>query len=98
MGQEEPLQLPKTSPVLRLIQEIRNEAHRFAVAYHRKRRSIRDFHSALDDIPGIGPKRKKRLLRNFGSIAGIRKAPQDELVALVGPRLGETIKKQLAKG
>ncbi len=98
MGQEEPLQLHKTSPVLRLIQEIRNEAHRFAVAYHRKRRRMRDFHSVLDDIPGIGPKRKKRLLRNFGSIAGIRKAPQDELVALVGPRLSETIKKQLAKG
>jgi excinuclease ABC subunit C len=98
MGQEEPLQLHKTSPVLRLIQEIRNEAHRFAVAYHRKRRRMRDFHSILDDIPGIGPKRKQRLLLNFGSISGIRKAPTDELVSLVGPRLSETIKKQLAKG
>ncbi len=95
MGQEDVLQLDKNSATLRLLQEIRDEAHRFAVTYHRKRRSLRDFHSVLDDIPGIGRKRKKRLLRSFGSVAGIRRASERELIPFVGPRLARLVKEKL---
>jgi excinuclease ABC subunit C len=94
-GQEGSLVLPHTSPVLHLIQEIRDEAHRFAVTYHRKRRSLRDFHSELDQIAGIGEKRKKRLLRNFGSVAQIRSASVEELVPFVGEKLARKVKKKL---
>ncbi len=96
MGQEDVLRLEKSSRILRLLQEIRDEAHRFAVTYHRKRRSLRDFHSVLDDIPGIGQKRKKRLLRSFGSLAGIRGASERELIPFVGPKLARLVKKTLA--
>jgi len=91
-GQDEPLVLERDSPVLHLIQEIRDEAHRFAVQYHRKRRSMRDFNSELDQIPGIGEKRKKRLLRSFGSITGVRKASLEELIPFVGEKLARAIK------
>ncbi len=94
-GQEGSLVLPRTSLVLHLIQEIRDEAHRFAVTYHRKRRSLRDFHSELDQIAGIGEKRKKRLLRNFGSVAQIRSASVEELVPFVGEKLARKVKKKL---
>ncbi len=94
-GQDEPLVLERDSPVLHLIQEIRDEAHRFAVQYHRKRRSIRDFGSELDQIPGIGEKRKKRLLRNFGSITGVRQASLEELIPFVGEKLARVIKAKL---
>ncbi len=96
MGQEDVLRLDKNSATLRLLQEIRDEAHRFAVTYHRKRRSLRDFHSVLDDIPGIGRKRKKRLLSSFGSVAGIRRASERELIPFVGPRLARLVKEKLA--
>ncbi len=96
MGQEDVLRLEKSSPTIRLLQEIRDEAHRFAVTYHRKRRSLRDFHSVLDDIPGIGQKRKKRLLRSFGSVAGIRRASERELIPFVGPKLARVVKKKLS--
>ena len=95
MGQEDPLTLDKTSPVLHLAQEIRDEAHRFAVTYHRKRRTIRDFASELDGIPGIGDKRKKRLLRNFGSVNRIRQASVEELTPFVGRKLADLIKQSL---
>ena len=94
-GQEGSLVLPPTSLVLHLIQEIRDEAHRFAVTYHRKRRSLRDFHSELDQIAGIGEKRKKRLLRNFGSVAQIRRASMEELVPFVGEKLARKVKQKL---
>lgn len=93
----EPIRLDPTSPALHLLQEIRDEAHRFAVTYHRKRRSLRDFTSALDEIPGIGPKRRKRLLQHFGSIAGIRRARREELVPLVGARLADLIQQRLGQ-
>ena len=96
MGQEDVLRLEKSSRTIRLLQEIRDEAHRFAVTYHRKRRSLRDFHSVLDDIPGIGQKRKKRLLRSFGSVAGIRRASERELIPFVGPRLARIVKEKLS--
>ena len=96
MGQEDALRLEKSSRTIRLLQEIRDEAHRFAVTYHRKRRSLRDFHSVLDDIPGIGQKRKKRLLRSFGSVAAIRRASERELIPFVGPKLARVVKEKLA--
>lgn len=95
-SQEGSLVLPRTSPVLHLIQEIRDEAHRFAVTYHRQRRSLRDFQSELDQIAGIGEKRKKRLLRNFGSVAKIRRASVEELAPFVGEKLARVVKKKLS--
>ncbi len=92
---EDPVILTDHSPVLHLIQEIRNEAHRFALAYHRKRRSMHSFHSELECIPGIGEKRKKRLLRNFGSMDQIRKASIEELIPFVGKKLAQTILERL---
>ncbi len=94
-GQEDAIALERSNPVLQLLQEIRDEAHRFAVSYHRKRRSLRDFGSELDQIPGIGAKRKKRLLSNFGSVARIRRASERELVPFVGPKLARTLKRAL---
>ncbi len=96
-GQEDPLQLERYSPVLQLIQEIRDEAHRFAVTYHRRRRSIRDFESELDRIPGIGAKRKLRLLRSFGSVARIRRASVSELAPFLGEKLAAIVRERLGK-
>src|SRR5690606_19326598 len=72
--EHEPIYLDAHSPVLHLIQMIRDETHRAAVAYHRKRRDLRDFTSELTAIPGVGEKRKNRLLRHFGSITRIAQA------------------------
>lgn len=94
-GQDEPVVIDAHSPSLHLIQEIRDEAHRFAVTFHRKRRSSRDFTSQLDNIPGIGPKRKKRLLQNFGSVARIRRASVDELTPFLGKKLAGEVKNRL---
>lgn len=94
-GREDPVVLPSNSPVLHLIQEIRDEAHRFALAYHRKRRSMRDFKSELDQIEGIGEKRKKRLLRNFGSVGKIRRASVEELAPFLGTKLALRVKEAL---
>lgn len=82
--EHEPVFLDSHSPVLRLIQMIRDETHRAAVTYHRKRREIRDFTSELTAIPGVGEKRRTRLLRNFGSITRIAKASAAELSPFVG--------------
>ena len=90
-GLESPLVLPRESPVLRLIQTIRDEAHRFALGYHRKRRELRDFDSELMDIPGIGEVRKKVLLRAFGSLERVKKASFDELAPYVGPKAAAQI-------
>jgi excinuclease ABC subunit C len=81
---EDGIALPSDSPALHLVQRVRNEAHRFAVTFHRKSRSARDLHSALDDIPGIGPRRRKLLLTTFGSVAGVRRASREELERAVG--------------
>src|SRR5690606_15654021 len=94
-GQEQAVLLEWTSKALHLIQEIRDEAHRFAVTYHRKRRSLRDFNSELDQIPGIGKKRKQRLLQNFGSVARIRAATVSELTPFLGKKLAEAVKRHL---
>lgn len=80
----EPVVLPRASQALYLVQRIRDEAHRFAITYHRGLRKKSGMQSALDTIPGVGPKRKKALLRKFGSVRGIREASVDEIAATVG--------------
>jgi excinuclease ABC subunit C len=80
----EPIVLPRTSQALYLLQRIRDEAHRFAVTYHRSVRQKAGTRSALDAIPGVGPKRKRALLRKFGSVREIRQASVDEIAATVG--------------
>ncbi|GAA1348742.1 excinuclease ABC subunit UvrC [Falsarthrobacter nasiphocae] len=93
-----PLVLPRASQGLYLLQRIRDEAHRFAIAYHRTKRSRSMTASALDDIPGLGPARKTALIAEFGSVAGLRAASADELMRVkgVGPALAETIAARLA--
>jgi excinuclease ABC subunit C len=84
-GQEdEPLVLDRFSPVLHLIQRVRDEAHRFAVTFHRARRDSSRLRTELLEIPGIGPKTVEKLLKHFGSVAQVRAATQEELAAVVG--------------
>jgi excinuclease ABC subunit C len=82
--QKEPIVLPKNSPSLYLVQRVRDEAHRFAVSYHRQLRQKKAYKSLLDEVPGIGAKRKKMLLKTFGSIKGIREASLEELAQVEG--------------
>lgn len=79
-----PLRLPRESPALRLLQRARDEAHRFAVGYYRKVHHRRTFVSSLDGIPGLGAKRKRALIRRFGSVAGIKRATVEELKSVTG--------------
>jgi excinuclease ABC subunit C len=83
-GRDEPIALPRSSPVLQLVQRVRDEAHRFAVGYHRKARAARTIHSELDDIAGVGPAKRRALLRHFGSVRGVRGASEAELASAVG--------------
>ncbi len=89
--EDQPVMLPRDSPVLHLVQTMRDEAHRFAVTYHRKRRELRDFDSELMDVPGIGEVRRKVLLRAFGSLERVKKASFDELAPYVGPKAANQI-------
>jgi excinuclease ABC subunit C len=93
----EPVVLPRNSEALYLVQRIRDEAHRFAITYHRGVRSKTGMQSALDAIAGIGPKRKKALLRKFGSLRGIREASLEEIASTVGftAALAEKVKAQI---
>jgi len=93
---EDGLALPRESPALHLLQRIRDEAHRFAVTFHRKRRTASDLRSALDDVPGIGPTRRRQLLTRFGSVAGVRRASRDELEAVVGGKVAEAVLRHFA--
>ncbi|HMF56572.1 MAG TPA: excinuclease ABC subunit UvrC [Pyrinomonadaceae bacterium] len=95
--EHEPVFLDSHSPVLRLLQMIRDETHRTAVAYHRKRRELRDFTSELTAIPGVGEKRKNRLLRNFGSINRVALASVAELTPFVGQKTAEEIFEHFAR-
>src|SRR5205085_4015037 len=83
-GSPDPIILPRSSQGLYLVQRIRDEAHRFGITYHRKLRSDRTFKSVLDEIPGIGPKRKQALIKHFGSVRAISAASIEELAALDG--------------
>jgi len=91
-GQEdEPIVLDRRSPLLHLVQKIRDESHRFAVTYHRKRREIRDRESNLLTIPGVGPQTRNRLVAHFGSLRGIQGASQQALASVVAPHLAAAI-------
>jgi excinuclease ABC subunit C len=83
-GRSAPVRLPRTSAALRLLQRIRNEAHRFAIGYNRKLRTKRTLASELRDIPGIGPARQRALLERFGSVRGLRAATLEEIAAVPG--------------
>ena len=83
-GKAAPIILARSSPGLRLLQRLRDEAHRFALGYHHKIRKRETFASALDTVPGVGPKRKRALLRQFGSIQAIREATEEELASTSG--------------
>jgi excinuclease ABC subunit C len=88
---DEPIALATGSPALLLIQRIRDEAHRFAVTFHRASRTRRDFRSDLDGIAGVGPRRRNALLRAFGSLAGVRRANREELTAVVGAKCADAV-------
>jgi excinuclease ABC subunit C len=96
-GEDEPIVLPRASEALFLVQRIRDEAHRFAITFHRQVRGKAAIQSALDSIPGIGPKRKKALLKKFGSVKAIREAEIDEVASTVGftRALAERVKEGL---
>lgn len=96
-AQPEPLLLPRGSESLFVLQHLRDEAHRFALDYHRKKRERRSLSSPLDEIPGVGPARKKALLRRFGSLARLTRATEEEIAATpgVGPALAGQIKARL---
>ena len=87
----DPIALATGSPALLLIQRIRDEAHRFAITFHRQSRGRRDLRSALDDIAGVGPRRRKLLLTTFGSLAGVRRATREELIAAVGAKTADAV-------
>jgi excinuclease ABC subunit C len=78
-------------PALLLLQRVRDEAHRFALTFHRRRRAMRDLRSVLDDVPGIGARRRRTLLTVFGSVAGVRRASREELAAIVGAAAADRI-------
>ncbi|MBX5495861.1 MAG: excinuclease ABC subunit UvrC [Bryobacteraceae bacterium] len=92
-GQEdEPIRLDRYSPVLHLIQMVRDEAHRFAVTFHRARRNVSRLHSELENVPGIGKKTVEKLLRAFGSVERMRQAPPEELDRVAGPAAARRIR------
>jgi excinuclease ABC subunit C len=88
---DDPIALAATDPALLLVQRIRDEAHRFAVTFHRRARQMRDLHSELDHVPGVGPRRRRALLKKFGSLAGVRRASREELAAEVGPKVADAV-------
>jgi excinuclease ABC subunit C len=88
---DQPLALDPHGHALRLLQRIRDEAHRFAVTFHRKARTMRDLRSELDTVPGVGPRRRKTLLTRFGSVAGVRRATREELTSAVGAKAADAI-------
>jgi len=94
-GVPEPLRLRRDDAGLRLLQEIRDEAHRFAVSRHRRRRSARTLHSRLDELAGIGPRRRKLLIQTFGSVQGVREASLEDLQNALGALTGRRIHEQL---
>jgi excinuclease ABC subunit C len=98
-GHSEPLRLPRRSPSLRLLQRARDEAHRIAVTFGRKRRAARTITSRLLEIPGVGPARRRVLLETFGSLAGVRSASTEELMSVPGisRTMAERIRESLAR-
>src|SRR5450759_3191627 len=95
-GREEPILLSTTSPALYLMQRLRDEGHRFAVTYHRSLRAKAATHSAFDDLPGVGPKRRASLLRVFGSAKRVREAPLEQIAAV--PGIGSALAAKIKTG
>ena len=93
--QEEPIRLERRDPALQLLQMVRDETHRFSVASHRRRRSKRTLKSELDDLPGIGDKRKRLLIERFGSVSGIRQASAHDLINVLGKKVGQSLYDEL---
>jgi excinuclease ABC subunit C len=96
-GQPDPLLIPRSSESLFVLQHLRDEAHRFAITYHRTKRGKRALASPLDDIPGVGPARKKALLRRFGSLTRLRQATEGEIAQTpgIGPELAKSVVEHL---
>jgi excinuclease ABC subunit C len=92
-GEEYPVILPRTSEAMYLMQRVRDEAHRFAITYHRQKRSKRMTASSLDQVPGLGEVRRKALLRHFGSLKRLKAATVEEIVEVpgIGRRTAEAI-------
>lgn len=99
-GRRDPIRLPRRSAALRLLQRVRDEAHRFAVSYNRQLRSKRTIRSELGSISGIGPARQRALLERFGSLQAVRRATEDQIAAVpgIGPALARTVLRQLQHG
>jgi excinuclease ABC subunit C len=99
-GEEYPLILSRTSEGLYLLQRVRDEAHRFAITYHRQKRGKAQTVSELDSVPGLGPARRAALLKHFGSVRAVSQASTEEIAAVsgIGPRLAETIMSSLRTG
>lgn len=94
-GNNEPLILSHDNPALQMLQRLRDETHRFGITFHRDLRSKQLVKSALDQIPGIGPKTKKLLKTKFGTVANIRKASHEEIEKIIGPKLAQVLKENL---
>ena len=92
---EEPIRLERRDPALQLLQMVRDETHRFAVSSHRRRRSKRVLHSELDDLPGIGEKRRRLLIERFGSVSGVKQASAQDLMNVLGKKVGQTLYDEL---
>jgi excinuclease ABC subunit C len=88
---DEPIRLDRHEPALQLLQMVRDETHRFAVSSHRRRRSKRMLHSELDDLPGIGEKRRRLLIERFGSVSGVKQASEQDLMNLLGRKVGKSL-------
>jgi len=92
---EEPIRLERRDPALQLLQMVRDETHRFAVSSHRRRRSKRVLHSELDDLPGIGDKRRKLLIERFGSVSCVKQASAADLINVLGRKVGQSLYEEL---
>ena len=83
-GRAEPIRMSRRSPALRMLQQLRDEAHRFAITYNRKRRTMRTVTSELLKVPGIGPVKRRRLIQEFGSVQGVRDAGEEAIAKVRG--------------
>ena len=98
-GDSDPVILPRTSEALYLLQRVRDEAHRFAITYHRQKRSTGMLVSLLDDVPGLGESRRKALMKQFGSLKRLRAASVEELMGVpgIGRRTAEAVQAAIAE-
>ena len=97
LGDPYPMFIDRNSPALKVLQQIRDEAHRFGITFHRNLRSKAQIESVLSAIKGVGPKTEQRLIMHFGSVARIASAPLEDVAALVGSTLAERILNHLNK-